>query len=207
MPQGFLAVFTEPGELVPLEEYQDWYNNEHIPLRVDHIEAFLAAARYKATDGITPKWLAVYDVADVEDFNKPNYASLRTNRSAREGELVKNMEMLDRRTYQLVGDRNREMTSSYHPKNPTQRLVTQEFDSNSDADALKWLDAVSSKLGEGHTRTRIYDCINNAKSGTKSSADDQIIPKYLAIHGTPLFFVLLLTFYYLKTRIQGLDTR
>lgn len=203
MPQGFLAVFTEPGELVPLEEYHDWYDNEHIPLRVDHIQAFLAAARYEATDGITPKWLAVYDVADVEDFNKPSYTSLRTNRSAREGGLVKNLEMLDRRTYQLVGDNNKELTSSYHPKDPTKVLVTQTFDTKKDADALKWLDAVSSKLGEAHARTRIYDCVNNGKTGTKSSPDDQAVPKYLAIHGTCVL-VCRLQFLPFFTRIQGL---
>lgn len=183
MPQGFLFVTTEPGELVPLDEYHDWYNNEHIPLRVDHIPAFLAGARYEAIDTITPKWLAVYDVEDVEDFSKPSYASLRTNRSAREGELVKNLEMLDRRTYQLLGDKNKGLTSSYHPKDPTQLLVTQAFDAKSDADALKWLDAVSSILGDRHARTRIYDCISNGKTGTKSSPEDQAVPKYLAVHG------------------------
>ena len=37
MPPGFLAVFSEPGANVSMEEYQDWYNNEHIPIRLNYI--------------------------------------------------------------------------------------------------------------------------------------------------------------------------
>lgn len=34
MPAGYLWVMSEPGEAVTLEEFTDWYDNEHVPLRM-----------------------------------------------------------------------------------------------------------------------------------------------------------------------------
>ena len=54
MPPGFLAVFSEPGANVSMEEYQDWYNNDHIPIRLNYIPSFLTGLRYSASDSLRP---------------------------------------------------------------------------------------------------------------------------------------------------------
>ena|ERR1700729_1028622 len=193
MPPGFLAVFSEPGANVTIDEYQDWYDNEHIPIRLDHLPSFLTGARYSASDSLRPSWLAVYDVDDTATFQHESYTRLRANRSPREADVVKRLELLDRRTYELVADENKGLTSSYHPRDPTKFIMTHGIECP-DGERLKgWLDATVENLRkvEGWTRTRIYKCIDNLKSGmgVGSGKEEQKVPEYLAIHGEVGFFL------------------
>jgi 5'-3' exonuclease len=187
MPPGFLAVFSEPGANVTIDEYQDWYNNEHIPIRLNHLPSFLTGARYSASDSLRPSWVAVYDVDDTSTFQHESYTRLRASRSPREADVVKRLELLDRRTYETIGDENKGLSSSYHPRDPTKFILTQGIECPGD-DVLKgWLDAMAKDLHEveGWTRTRIYKCIDNLKSGVgvESSKEEQKVPKYLVVHG------------------------
>ncbi|KAJ6618153.1 hypothetical protein B0H10DRAFT_2030829 [Mycena sp. CBHHK59/15] len=190
MPLGFLLVISEPGAQVTLEEFQDWYNNEHVPLRLNHLPSFLTGARFSAADALTPSWLAVYDIDDTATFKHESYTRLRANRSAREANLVQRLEVLDRRTYEVVSDSGESgLTSSYKPTNPTTVLVTHFLNlSGDDADAAfrSWSDAVSQSLKgvEGWVRTRTYKCIDNLKTGTSipTGPEAQIVPEYLAVH-------------------------
>jgi hypothetical protein len=187
MAPGFLIVFSEPGANVTVEEYQDWYNNEHIPIRLNHLHSFLTGARYSASDSLRPSWVALYDVDDTSTFQHESYTTLRTNRSPREADVVKRLELLDRRTYELLWDENLGLTSSYHPKDPTKFILTQGIECTSDEGLKNWSDAAVKDLRnvEGWTRTRIYKCIDNLKSGmgVGSSMDEQKVPAYLVIHG------------------------
>lgn len=64
--RGLLMVFTE----VPPEhedEYNRWYNEEHIPERLS-IPGVLNAARYLATQG-GPKYLACYELAEPDAWH------------------------------------------------------------------------------------------------------------------------------------------
>ena len=187
MPPGFLAVLSEPGANVTVEEFQDWYDNEHIPIRLDHIPSFLTGARYSASDSLRPSWIALYDVDDTAIFEHESYTRLRTNRSPREADLVKRLEILDRRTYETIGDADSGSTSSYHPKNPTKFILTQGIGCASDAQLKGWSDATMENLKrvEGWARTRTYKCIDSGKSGmgVGSSKEEQKVPGYLVIHG------------------------
>jgi len=186
MPPGFLAVFSEPGANVTVEEFQDWYDNEHIPIRLNHIPSFLTGARYSASDSLRPSWVALYDVDDTAIFEREIYTRLRANRSPREADLVKRLEILDRRTYEMIGDVDSGFTSSYHPKNPTKFILTQGIECASDAQLNGWLDATMEDLKkvEGWTRTRMYKCIDNLKSGmgVGINKEEQEVPAYLMIH-------------------------
>jgi len=75
----------------------DWYTDEHIPLRTQKFASFRSAARYRAIDGIAPKFAAMYTVSDLATFSDPAYMALREQRSERETELVGRLSMFDRR--------------------------------------------------------------------------------------------------------------
>jgi hypothetical protein len=95
---GLLLVYSEPGE-VPEDEFHDWYDHEHVPLRMQFPE-FRNGYRFQAVDGATPGWLATYDV-DTDFLETPRYTALRANRSPREQYVVDRLAVLDRRIYSL----------------------------------------------------------------------------------------------------------
>lgn len=168
----------------------DWYNTEHVPLRLNHLPSFLTGARFSAADGLTPSWLAVYDIDDTATFKHESYTRLRANRSPREANLVQRLELLDRRTYEFVADSGESaLTSSYKPTNPTKYLLAHWITlPGEDAAFHAWsADAFQSLRGvEGWVRTRTYKCIDNLKTGTSvpKGPEAQIVPKYLAVHGS-----------------------
>ncbi|KAJ7041036.1 hypothetical protein C8F04DRAFT_1081375 [Mycena alexandri] len=189
MPPGFLLVAAEPGTKVSLEEFQDWYNNEHVPLRLNHLPSFLTGARFSASDSLTPSWLAVYDIDDTATFQHESYTRLRANRSPREANLVQRLELLDRRTYEFVADSGEShLTSSYNPANPTKFLITHWLNiPGEDAAFRTWSEEAfrSLKGVEGWVRMRTYRCIDNLKTGTSIVHNDpkaQVVPNYLAVH-------------------------
>ncbi|KAL1677542.1 hypothetical protein EV122DRAFT_290975 [Schizophyllum commune] len=187
MPAGFLAVTSEPGREVTLEEFQDWYSNEHVPLRLNHLKSFLNGARYTAYDALTPTWLALYDIDDTSTFQKPEYTRLRANRSPREADLVKRLALLDRRTYGGLEDSGASpLTSSMdYSDNPSRGLITHGI--AADEEALKaWTKEVVASLRavDGWVRTRTFHCIDHLKTGLTVGAgpDAQVVPEYLAVH-------------------------
>lgn len=207
MPPGFLIVFSEPGELVSLAEFQglsieistlgqllivyylDWYNNEHVPLRMNHLPSFLTGARFTATDALKPSWAALYDVDDTLTFQHESYTRLRANRSPREANLVVRLEILDRRTCELVSDSGEsEVTSSLASKNPSKGLVTHGVNVNGETDFDGWTKDIFQRLRgvRGWVRSRTFMCIDNLKTGTAVAGkgpEEQIVSKYIVVHG------------------------
>jgi hypothetical protein len=101
MTDGLLCVLSEPGA-VPEAEFHDWYDGEHVPLRIA-LDGVHTARRLRATDGVRPGWAAIYDI-DLEVLEQPAYTGLRERRSPREQAVVNGLETLDRRSYALVAD-------------------------------------------------------------------------------------------------------
>lgn len=95
-----LFVFVEVGDAVSDSEFQDWYNNEHIPLRTA-LPGFGASTRLVQADGKTPTWSAVYDVENAEYLRTEAYTNLAKTRSAREADLLRRIAFLERRIYTL----------------------------------------------------------------------------------------------------------
>ena len=75
-PGVLVAMFDIPEELE--DEFNTWYDGEHIPEKVGRVPGFLRARRYKALDG-RPNYLAIYDLEDVNVLSDPGY--LATYRS------------------------------------------------------------------------------------------------------------------------------
>ena len=87
MPKGVLIVMTEPLEGKE-DEYNDWYDNEHIPEFLK-VPGFAAAQRFVAVpwmNGELPerKYLTIYEFdTDVEEVKEAN----RRSRSERSTEV------------------------------------------------------------------------------------------------------------------------
>ncbi|KAF5366116.1 hypothetical protein D9757_010937 [Collybiopsis confluens] len=102
--QAILFVYGECGKFVEEDRYNDWYDNEHAPLRLT-VPGFLSASRYKALDTppkLGPKWLAIYDMTSKAIMQSQPYLELRFRASENERQVVANLEMLNRRVYTLV---------------------------------------------------------------------------------------------------------
>ncbi|SPO21473.1 uncharacterized protein UTRI_00955_B [Ustilago trichophora] len=115
---GLLVVFMEPGSSVTLEEFHEWYDTEHVPLRIQRFPSFRSAARYAVTEttlspgestdsvkvGPRSSWAAFYTISDNSVFSDVSYTSLREERSKREAELFTRLAIVDRRIYALEYD-------------------------------------------------------------------------------------------------------
>ena len=67
-PLGLLSVPGEVGPNIPEDEFNDWYDNEHVPLRVP-IPSFQSWSRWVAVDDKKPSYLAFYDVTHPNAIN------------------------------------------------------------------------------------------------------------------------------------------
>lgn len=95
---GLLFAYTDPGP-VSLEEFNDWYDNEHGPARLT-VPGISSARRYRALDGQAPPWLALYEMVEGTT-GSAEYKALAASASPRE-KLVLSRIALDRREYQQV---------------------------------------------------------------------------------------------------------
>jgi hypothetical protein len=75
--KGLLLAMMEPPANIE-EEFQDWYDSEHFPERAA-CEGFETAHRFVCVDGF-PRYLAVYDLADVDVLKGPGYAAIALGR-------------------------------------------------------------------------------------------------------------------------------
>ena len=61
-------------------DWNNWYNSKHIPSRLN-IPGFLSARRFVAVDG-DPKYMTIYDLADVHVLKSEAYLKLRDKEAA-----------------------------------------------------------------------------------------------------------------------------
>jgi hypothetical protein len=101
MADDLLFVYSSPG-LVDLAEFTDWYDNEHVPNRLA-TPGFGAVARFRATDGLKPEWLATYEIKPGT-LETPAYKALWENASGREKGIMSSVATLDRRVYAPLSD-------------------------------------------------------------------------------------------------------
>ncbi|TNY18144.1 hypothetical protein DMC30DRAFT_72842 [Rhodotorula diobovata] len=170
---GYLWVLSEPGSQATLEEFQDWYDNEHVPLRMENISEFETGARYEAADGQKPGWAAAYDISSVALFSDHKYTRLRANRSPREGALVARLEVLDRRTAEKLGE-----TSAPPPADQAPRFVlTAAGDDKPSEDELKLFEGV-----EGWRRSHYHRVYDSLIIGHGREPKSNVAPKFVVVH-------------------------
>jgi len=197
MAPGFLAVLSEPGDQVSLDEFHDWYDNEHIPLRLNYLPSFLSGARYQSIDDIKPSWIAVYEIDDTKTFNDHSYTVLREKRSQREADILGRLEVLDRRTCEVVREVSEEAdsrrTTGLRVGNPSQWVVTHGVgkaggaadEDEESKEVEKWLNEVVTKMGnnsvEGWVKTRVLKVLESAKTG-RNVGKEQSVVSYFVYH-------------------------
>jgi hypothetical protein len=69
-PGVMVAFFDIPKSLD--EEFNKWYDEEHIPEKVGTVPGFLRARRYKSLDG-RPNYLAIYELEDIGVLDNTTY--------------------------------------------------------------------------------------------------------------------------------------
>jgi hypothetical protein len=70
---GLLLAMMEPSPTLE-QEFQSWYDTEHFPER-EGTEGFLTATRLICVDG-WPRYLALYDLDNVDVLRGPDYAKI-----------------------------------------------------------------------------------------------------------------------------------
>ncbi|KAF4618193.1 hypothetical protein D9613_011679 [Agrocybe pediades] len=98
---GLLFVYGENGSKVTEQEFNDWYDNDHGPARLT-VPGFSNAVRYKATDGLSPTWLAIYDMATPDVAYSDAYKALSAGASEKEKDLISRLQILNRRIYKFL---------------------------------------------------------------------------------------------------------
>ena len=78
--RGLLFAAMEPSPELE-EEFQHWYDFEHFPERRD-TPGFLTAARFVCIDG-WPRYLAMYDLTDIDVLSGPDYAKIAVDNYSR----------------------------------------------------------------------------------------------------------------------------
>ncbi|CDO68429.1 hypothetical protein BN946_scf184707.g10 [Trametes cinnabarina] len=184
---GLLLVYSDPGSNVTPEEFNDWYDNEHVPLRIP-IPGFQSWSRWTAVDGQHPTYPAIYDLSSPSVISQPPYADLANTRSEREKSILSRIALLDRRTYELLepvyppkaGD-------AYDPAKPGAVLSIIEVDikpvPGAEEDFHKWYDGEHIPLlakVPGWVRSRRFVLVDSGAIGSEAKGERP--PKFLAIH-------------------------
>ncbi|KAI0264703.1 hypothetical protein BC834DRAFT_882200 [Gloeopeniophorella convolvens] len=188
IPKALLLVFSDPGTDIPEAEYHDWYDNEHIPLRVQ-IPAFKSWARAEQSDGEQPRWAAFFDVDSVQDLYRPPYSELPKTRSDRENDIWSKLAVIDRRFYEEYAGLHPGLPPSaeFDPRQPGRHLVfvSNEVAPGAEEEYNKWYDEEHIPLlakAPGWVRSRRFVLRDAQKTGTAVKSAQEKPPKYLAIH-------------------------
>lgn len=217
MAPGFLAVASQPSAQLSLEEFHAWYDEEHIPLRLNRLASFHSGARYHAVDldanakadETRPGWMAMYEIDDTRTFRDESYTGLRLQRSEREKSVINRLEVLARKTGEVLGvwgepeslegtsDAVRGRTTGLKVGKPSEWIITHEMkiipgdnaegtDVDSDRKAQEWAESVAHKEGKGWIRTRLVKVLESGKTkmgvNTELGKEEESF-NYFAVHG------------------------
>ncbi|KAK0614846.1 Alpha/Beta hydrolase protein [Bombardia bombarda] len=114
---GMLHVTMQPREGLSLDQFHEWYNNEHGPTRLRLPHIFSNGLRYRDDKG----FMACYDVTDMAHLETPTYTQLRANRSDREAATIGQVDV-DRRFLDLISSDQSPLFV------PTEQLTDDEAD-------------------------------------------------------------------------------
>jgi len=82
------------------EEFNKWYNTQHVPERIA-IAGFQSAARYVSLEG-TPKYMAFYELDNASVLETPAYKRLGENPSDWDKRILSNMQVEARTVYECI---------------------------------------------------------------------------------------------------------
>lgn len=185
-PTALLWALSEPGSKVTEAEYNDWYDNEHIPLRLA-VPAFQSWTRLVQADGEKPVWSAIYDIESFEATQEGAYSRLALTRSERETDLLNRIGVMDRRVYELYqGHLAHPPSALYNENTPAPFLIFMSMDvKESGLEELdKWYAEEHIPLlakVPGWIRSRRFVLKDSGIRGL-DVPEEKVPPKYLTIH-------------------------
>lgn len=94
----------EPKDQLSLDQFHEWYNNEHGPNRLRLEGIFTNGLRYRANDSQKPRYMAIYDLSSISHLAAPTYTSLRYKTSSYEVETIGQVDV-KRYFYDLVWEK------------------------------------------------------------------------------------------------------
>lgn len=159
----------QPNANITAAQFHEWYNNEHGPtrLRLPFIEH---GVRYRALDVDSSekdkyKWLAMYDITDMNELTKETYTRLRTDavKSEREKRVMKEIS-INRKLFDLITEKRSPEVESvdgsddYPEGNILVAITTSSVEGKED-EQKEWLlkehDELVAKV-PGWRRSRLY---------------------------------------------------
>ena len=96
MNPALLFVYSEPGPAISPDEFNDWYDNEHVPLCIP-IPSFRSWSRWVAADDKQPSYLALYDIDSPAAIYDVPLSAL----TERDKNIISRLALVERRTYTL----------------------------------------------------------------------------------------------------------
>lgn len=84
--KGLICVWTDVNPAIN-EEFNAWYDEEHIPERVKEVPGILSARRYLCIEG-SPRYLAVYDLKDPSVLESREYQEISQRYSPRTQKVI-----------------------------------------------------------------------------------------------------------------------
>ncbi|CDO68428.1 hypothetical protein BN946_scf184707.g9 [Trametes cinnabarina] len=185
---GLLLVCNEPGSAVSTEEFNDWYDHEHVPLFFQ-LQGFHSWSRWIAADGRCPAYCAIYDVSSTDILAQPAAVERANNRSERDKAICASLSLLDVRMYELLEpNHTAKEDDAYDPAKPGPVMSIVEFEvkpevSGAEGDMNRWYDEehvlLLSKI-PGWVRSRRFVLVNRTAMGPWAEDERQL--KYLVIH-------------------------
>jgi len=185
-PKALLLVFSEVGSNLSENEYNDWYDNEHVPLRVK-TPSFLSWARFIRIDDEKPSYAAYYDLESREATLVPPYSLLAENRSEREKSILGKIGAMDRRVYEVHPDQSFPASPAFDPKKGPAYTVLVETDVRPEDEENfdRWYEEEHIPMlaqVPGWLRSRRFILKEESCFGTDQSKRVMPPPKHLAIH-------------------------
>lgn len=175
--EAFLVVFSEPGPAVELKEFNEGYDEDHVPLRMSRFPEFETVARYEAIDGHQPGFAAIYTVTSLSSLcDEPRYKSLRANRSEREADILTRISTVDRRTCRSIQLERRPSAVKNHSFHPY--ILTVELTRPALPELLTEL-----RSFDGWIKTEVGEIVASSVIGhlQPPSTDPRRTPQYILI--------------------------
>lgn len=156
---------------------QNFRTDFFLSICFDSIPEFLTGARYEASDSLSPRWSAAYDIESCSLFSDPKYTKLRANRSPREGELVQRLGVLDRRTCETLNQTSQPIKEV---REVAKFVVTIAGD-----EEIREQELESLKTVQGWKRSSSHKVYDSLIIGYGKEPKSNVAPKFVVVHGEP----------------------
>ncbi|KAF9051268.1 hypothetical protein BJ165DRAFT_1447770 [Panaeolus papilionaceus] len=182
---SLLSVYVERGQLSK-EEFDDWYDNEHIP-RLLRLPGIHSAQRYTKTDSLDPTYIVLYNLSSSDAqgvLSSPEFMDHVASASEREKNIMTNLPVLNRRIYQPIFQLPAKISGAAARYIFTAEIDPLDKSAGFEQELNAWYNNVHipdiSKT-DGWVSSRRFQLQENLEFGT-SGPEPRPATKYFAIH-------------------------